>query len=707
MNISRTILKSLPAILFAAQAHAQSINLDVNVLVGEGAGVPPSTYQGAAGQPGTWNNINASTPSILNLQDLDGSLSTVTLTRTTTGSIYVSVPNASSTGSFAALMDDSQRVTGGNTITYTFGNLQAGTYAVYTYAGLPAGDYQRVVVLNSSSYQDEQALNHNAEFPPDPNDFDFLNNHTVMLKTVANGGSVTVVVTPNSDGDPVYLSGIQLVKVATGRFRLYANDNPPASGLRTAASWSDANPDLEEALTTAWFAGPGVDVWAAGGTYKPNFRYDSRSSDFYVADGVHLYGGFSGTETSLNQRLAPGSVISTLSGEIGTSSPTDNSYRVLNCNNSLDSIVDNFVVTGGYANGTINGEDGAAGLQASLCDTVISNCIFKDNVSTNKAPIHLSLGGSIRFINCSFIDNHCLNADGGAVAADSGSDPAFEGIDAAFYNCKFLGNSTIADGGAAVITDANGFFVNCLFSGNDATSPGSKGGAISAEAGATVDLYNCTFGYNTTGGTCGGAWATGGANLEGRNCILWGNSDATGSSALADHFGGSGNGTFVLLSNSLAQGGNFSVNPQWVDAGGADNIFGTSDDNYRLNITSPAIDHGDNNLLPLDFIDIDNDGVTFEFFPIDLDRNTRRRDINSVPNTGVGTPPVDLGAYEAVPPPCVGDLNNDGARNTADLVVFLGQFGNAGNLSGDFNNDNVVNTVDLVVFLGVFGDPCP
>jgi hypothetical protein len=66
-------------------------------------------------------------------------------------------------------------------------------------------------------------------------------------------------------------------------------------------------------------------------------------------------------------------------------------------------------------------------------------------------------------------------------------------------------------------------------------------------------------------------------------------------------------------------------------------------------------------------------------------------------------------AYARVVPPCQGDLNNDGAVNTADLVIFLGQFGSTrpGPFDGaDFNGDTSVNTADLTFFLGRFGQAC-
>lgn len=61
-----------------------------------------------------------------------------------------------------------------------------------------------------------------------------------------------------------------------------------------------------------------------------------------------------------------------------------------------------------------------------------------------------------------------------------------------------------------------------------------------------------------------------------------------------------------------------------------------------------------------------------------------------------------------VPPPCQGDFNNDGQRNSADLTFLLGFFGQSvpPNTNGDLNGDGFVNVVDLTLFLGNFGIPC-
>ncbi|MFM9956468.1 MAG: hypothetical protein ACKVZJ_00185 [Phycisphaerales bacterium] len=57
---------------------------------------------------------------------------------------------------------------------------------------------------------------------------------------------------------------------------------------------------------------------------------------------------------------------------------------------------------------------------------------------------------------------------------------------------------------------------------------------------------------------------------------------------------------------------------------------------------------------------------------------------------------------------CPGDFNNDGQRNTADLVLILGKFGTTQPCSApeDIVVNFAVNTADLTAFLGVLGTPC-
>src|SRR5512139_1459660 len=62
----------------------------------------------------------------------------------------------------------------------------------------------------------------------------------------------------------------------------------------TCTSWATAC-DLQYAITTAAVAGD--EIWVQQGEYKPTVGA-GRSATFTLKDGVAIYGGFVGTETS-------------------------------------------------------------------------------------------------------------------------------------------------------------------------------------------------------------------------------------------------------------------------------------------------------------------------------------------------------------------------------------------------------------------------
>ncbi len=57
-------------------------------------------------------------------------------------------------------------------------------------------------------------------------------------------------------------------------------------------------------------------------------------------------------------------------------------------------------------------------------------------------------------------------------------------------------------------------------------------------------------------------------------------------------------------------------------------------------------------------------------------------------------------------PPCMGDFNNDGNRDVADLLMVLGDFGCNNNCVADMNGDGNTDTQDMLAFLSIFGVPC-
>src|SRR4051812_39940054 len=128
------------------------------------------------------------------------------------------------------------------------------------------------------------------------------------------------------------------------------------AGAQTGADWASAK-DLQAALQGS---ASGDEIWVKAGIYKPTTGTD-RSATFQLKSGVALYGGFAGSEASLNQR-DPATHISTLSGDllgndagaITSTNPTrsDNSYHVVTGSGTdATAVFDGFTISAGHASG--------------------------------------------------------------------------------------------------------------------------------------------------------------------------------------------------------------------------------------------------------------------------------------------------------------------------------------------------------------------
>lgn len=231
-----------------------------------------------------------------------------------------------------------------------------------------------------------------------------------------------------------------------------------ATGNNDGSSWEDAYTDLQSALGAAV---SGDEIWVAEGTYKPTSG-TSRTVAFQLKSGVALYGGFDATEDSRSQRDWQAH-LSILSGDIGTvGTDTDNSYNVVLGNNTdSTAMMDGFVITKGYANGSPDTYDKGGGLHVS--------------------------SGSPTIVNVTFLDNYAINHGGGMMVQYT-STPLV-------VNCTFSGNSTNWNaGGLSVLWYGNPTVVNSTFSGNT----GNNGGGI-----VNLESGNATV----------------------QNTILWGNQD--------------------------------------------------------------------------------------------------------------------------------------------------------------------------------------
>ena len=91
---------------------------------------------------------------------------------------------------------------------------------------------------------------------------------------------------------------ICLISIASTSFAAKRYVKWDATGGNTGVDWANAYTDLQSAL----IPDPSVDqIWVAAGTYKPTLGSDA-SISFVIPSGVSIYGGFTGTESSIGQR---------------------------------------------------------------------------------------------------------------------------------------------------------------------------------------------------------------------------------------------------------------------------------------------------------------------------------------------------------------------------------------------------------------------
>jgi hypothetical protein len=88
-----------------------------------------------------------------------------------------------------------------------------------------------------------------------------------------------------------------------------------------------------------------------GGTYEP-FEGVARNNGFSIPQGISIYGGFAGHESSVNERIY-GDFPTILSGDIGSiGEMSDNLYHVVTIAPGIDGVLlDGITIRNGLANG--------------------------------------------------------------------------------------------------------------------------------------------------------------------------------------------------------------------------------------------------------------------------------------------------------------------------------------------------------------------
>jgi len=269
---------------------------------------------------------------------------------------------------------------------------------------------------------------------------------------------------------------------------------------------------------------------------------------------------------------------------------------------------------------------------------------FRDMTFTHGGGVSTQRGGAIEtsddnnssninkldLVRCSFKNNEVEIAGGfgGAIYSYLSNTK--------IVNSYFSENAANNNCGGAIHHEGSGYtlgLVNCIFDSNKA---GICGGAVNLEAFSTANITNCTFVNNEQTDVSGGGGAISLAGTSGSlyNNIFRNNMAAGLGSDVELH-----SGTITAHNNFLTdysdsgitQGvdGNISGDPLFVDEAAGD---------YRLQLSSPCKNTGDNTYIPTDVLDVDDDGDETEVIDIDYAGEIRV--------LGCGTSTVDMGAYE-------------------------------------------------------------
>jgi predicted outer membrane repeat protein len=457
-----------------------------------------------------------------------------------------------------------------------------------------------------------------------------------------------------------------------------------ATGTGDGTSWADAYTDLQAAIDNATGES---EIWIAEGVYTP----DSEGDSFTITgdqDGIELYGGFDGTETSRDQR-APREHRTILSGDIaGDDTDPDGDGIIENAANiagdenahhvllldgtsggtlTLSTVLDGFTVTAGDADGSFP-EDIGGGLlcdgegAGNECSPAIANVLFTGNRPSREGGAIYNNGfndgaASPRIADAQFFGNTADNggalvnkdSDGSAsnptitnttfsnnTAADDGGAVYNAVASPTMINVGFVDNTAGASGGALRIFGGAPSITNAVFAGNAATF---DGGAIDNEGvsfqSSSLTITNATFVDNSAGQE-GGAIVNRGLVSRGpepepsptkatlTNTILWGNSAATGAEMY-----GRGSTATQTLSHTIVQGGAGVI----VDEDGASTTY--------LNESGTAVPFANSTNLDADPRRVDATN------PADPDGVVATRDDGTA--IEMGSPAIEGGFTETLP----------------------------------------------------------
>ncbi|WP_379964825.1 T9SS type A sorting domain-containing protein [Epilithonimonas sp. UC225_85] len=281
----------------------------------------------------------------------------------------------------------------------------------------------------------------------------------------------------------------QIVPDSNGR--VYVNLNANA-GSGTGISWTNAVKRLVPVISAANTNSDIKEIWVAKGTYYPSLTSNRDDFLYVTRNNLKIYGGFTGTETSLNQRNIKANE-TILSGNIGNpNSATDNSYHIMIID-AYNGPIDNSTHIDGFTFQDGNASDGS--LLNSYFPRYSGSAILIYPSGNDNAPL---ISDNV-FRNNSQFQIGALSIDGNTVGTNV----------ARVENCEFYNNYSKFAGGAIGVYNHLGTqnveIKDCLFEGNlvdnesQGGSAGGAGAAIYIINGSNVTINRSKFVNNRIG----------------------------------------------------------------------------------------------------------------------------------------------------------------------------------------------------------------
>ena len=342
---------------------------------------------------------------------------------------------------------------------------------------------------------------------------------------------------PRMDG-VIDIGAYEYQKLPTGRIRYV---KPTATGTGDGSSWNNASGDLQKMIDELADNNPqnqAGEVWVAAGTYAPQAQLISGtaySASFRMRDGISVYGGFAGTETTKQERAKGTMPWDFTNVTILEAAYYDHNNFAWNNKWTLTSdsrhvvwfapmaneaafsrvtTLDGVTIRGGYAQGGTGLDDfktdRGAGVYMDGANAYLTNCIVKENYATgNGGGVYLKDGR----VETSFIYNNNADADGGAVYVDNrglvlrsmlANNSAHNGAGAYLHNEEetlndhpeylilstcVVSNNTMSGNGAVYCDKGGVLMQNTITNNNCVTATDATNSNASQTGGIYVDEY--------------------------------------------------------------------------------------------------------------------------------------------------------------------------------------------------------------------------